>query len=466
MLAHYGLLALVALSVLLRPLVSALGLPDVLVNLDAIAAVPLAGAVALLVAWGQRSVRGGARRTAAERWTAATAYSVLVVCALAALSWVLGSPRSWASFGLAYASVLLTPLVLLLVVVAPRAGRAGLDLVLLRGLVLLQLVVGLAQYLANDVAAQAPFAADLIDGTSSHNLWPAVALPAAIVLARLEPVALGWLWPTGVALLAVYSEAKAALLLWAPAILLVAAALLWVHHVRPLLASRAGPRPLARSAHRVVLVAAAAGVALGGLWYSPSVEGTWEVLQGHTHALDELATNPDAGSPTAGPGALTIRDALDRVRDELTRGPDTLLLGLGPANSVSHGAAVLAQGPANGSDLPAPGPLASELLEGDVALLGIEDPQSSVLGLVGDLGLLGVLGYLAAVVAATGAMLVRTARGAAGRIDALTVVLVVGGLGAGGLLLDWPEQAGVVLPLALVLLVTVRGGEHRARAGA
>ena len=55
-------------------------------------------------------------------------------------------------------------------------------------------------------------------------------------------------------------------------------------------------------------------------------------------------------------GLTIVRQGASAVADELTADPRSFLLGLGPANSTTHAAEVLARGAKNGVSLPAPGP--------------------------------------------------------------------------------------------------------------
>lgn len=443
--AHAGLLALLVLTMLVRPFADATGLPAGVVNLDAPLAVVVAAVVLLLCVRGWRALDARSRASTA---------AVGVLALLVLVSWASGSPRSVASLGLGYASVLLLPLAALLAVRGSRVpGRPLWDLLALRLLVLLQLVVGCYQYVSRDVATHAPFYADLVDGTTSHNFWPAFALPAAVLIAALDRGAARWAWPVSVFVLAVYAEAKTALLLWAPllAVLLVVELVL---AARRAARSRPGRDGALDAGARVLAVLALGAVLAGGLWWSPSVQGTWQVLTGHTRALEDLAAG---ATPTTGPPTLGV--ARERVVDEVLGSPRSALLGLGPGNSVSHAAEVLAQG-TSGITLPAPGQVALDLVavEGD---LQFEDAQSSLLGAWGDLGGLGALAYVVALL-----LLAREAAPRRLRLDrgtglyAVAVVVLGAPLGA-GLLLDWPEQASIVLPLAATAMVALRA----ARAG-
>ncbi len=94
-------------------------------------------------------------------------------------------------------------------------------------MVLLQLLVGLVQYVALSVAQKAPLGADLVDGTTSHNFWPVFALPASAALVLSGRDRWRILWPVVVTLLAVYSEAKAALIVWLPIMALLLGAHGW-----------------------------------------------------------------------------------------------------------------------------------------------------------------------------------------------------------------------------------------------
>jgi hypothetical protein len=93
------------------------------------------------------------------------------------------------------------------------------------------------------------------------------------------------------------------------------------------------------------------------------------------------------------------------------------------------------------------------LLTGGDALK-FRDAQSSVLGVIGDLGLVGAGLYLVVCVLATLGLFrgVESATPSHSR-RAWTMPWVVAGLLAGGTLLDWPEQASVVLPVLLACLM-------------
>ncbi|NHC46351.1 hypothetical protein [Motilibacter aurantiacus] len=442
-LAYAGLIALSLLTVTVRPVTELLHLPHALVNLDAVLVPPLA-AVALALSLRTWRTTG--------RFGRALTVVVLVACAAAASSWVLGSPHNWAGFGLAYSSVLLFPLALYVAFHAARhvGGRA--DVMALRVMVLLQIVVCLVQYVENDVAAKAPFAADLVDGTTSHNFWPAFAMPAALVLALVERHRYRYLWLVSVSILAVYSEAKTALLLWLPAALalLPLAALVRARAARR---TRREPRPVTaeRLSEWAVGVAAVAVIAAGLVW-NPSVQGTWDVFVGHANEIEQFSAGKETPETAGYP---TLRDAATAVREGTTESPTSFLFGLGPGNSVSHAAQVLAQGPASGVGLPAPSDLAVQLV-GRESRLQFEDAQSSLLGLWGDLGATGTLAYAGALALAVLGLL-GTVRRSALRLPLRAAVLVLaGGVVAVGLPLDWQEQAGVVLPLALSIVVACR----------
>lgn len=448
--AYWGLLSLVALSVTIRPVVDALGLPSVTENVDAALAFALAGTCSVLVLL---------TRDRQPRTLVALTGTWLALDLTVLLAWVAGTPSNWAGLGLGYALVLLLPSALYVVTLAVRhvAGESG--VVLLRAAVVLQLVVGLWQYFHYSVADRAPFAADDVNGTTSHNFWPAFALPAALVLALLVRGRLRLLWPVAVVTLAVYAEAKAALVIWLPAIVFVGACV----GVQELWRRRAAGRPLISSAEvqGIVLAVATLAVVISGLAYSPSVKGTWAVFKGHAAELDSFARD-EAGVKTAAK-APTLRDAVDALVDEVPASPRTFVLGLGPGNSVSHAAEVLAQGGKGSARLPAPGPLARRMLGTDDRLQ-FEDAQSSLLGVWGDLGTLGALLYALSVLLAA-LLLVRRVLAQSGlrvvRAGSLLILLL--GLLGGGFPLDWTEQAAIVLPLSLCLVVVVRAGSSTAR---
>jgi len=204
-------------------------------------------------------------------------------------------------------------------------------------------------------------------------------------------------------------------------------------------------------ATRTGLVLAATATVVIGMWWTPSVQGTWSVLRGHTQALERFAvagTGGDAAAPT-------LRDAATAVSTEVTADPLSAMFGEGPGNTTSHAAEVLAQGAKNGVSLPEPGPLATELLTG-ADEIKFRDAQSSVLGVWGDLGSMGALLYLL-LCAGCAYALFRDAAPAArwGNPRAWAAPMIVAGLLAGGTLLDWPEQASVVLPVLLAALVLV-----------
>ena len=163
------------------------------------------------------------------------------------------------------------------------------------------------------------------------------------------------------------------------------------------------------------------------------------------------ATTGDAAAPP------TLREAITLVTDQVTQDVRHFALGLGPGNSTSHAAEVLAQGAKNGVSLPEPGPVATELLTGGDAIK-FRDAQSSVLGVWGDLGTLGALLYAAVCLLGAWCLVAPLGLRAALRSPrAWSGPVLVGGVLAGGTLLDWPEQASVVLPVMLaVLLVAAR----------
>jgi hypothetical protein len=336
-------------------------------------------------------------------------------------------------------------------------------------MVLLQLVVAAVQYVSLAVAQKAPAGADLVDGTTSHNFWPVFALPASLVLVLSSKDRTRFLWPVAVTLLAVYAEAKAALIVWLPLLVIIGTAYA-VSCTRANRADRADRVSPLRSAEdpvaRAGLVLVTFAVILVGLWWTPSVQGTWGVFVGHSRALEEFAVNGQG----ADDGAPTLKQAATAVRESLTADPIAALFGRGPANTTSHAAEILAQGAKNGVSLPPPGPLATELLTGGDAFK-FRDAQSSVLGVLGDLGVVGLVLYLTVCALATW-VLFRTTESVATFHSprAWTVPWIVAGVLAGGTLLDWPEQASVVLPLMLAVLVLrapAGGGpdSHRAADG-
>jgi hypothetical protein len=222
---------------------------------------------------------------------------------------------------------------------------------------------------------------------------------------------------------------------------------------------------------RAGLAVTAVAVVLIGLWWTPSVQGTIRVLLGHTESLERFAVAGDVGDATV----PTLRDAAPAVGSAVTSGPRELLLGLGPGNSTSHAAEVLAQGAKNGVSLPAPGPLALDLLS-DADDIKFRDAQSTVLGLWGDLGTVGSIAYAATCLTCLYALVVPAGlRRAIRSPRCWAIPLLAAGVLAGGTLLDWPEQASVVIPVALALLVLAGnsapagpaspGGERRLRVG-
>lgn len=438
--ATWAVLVLALTSVTIRPVVEVTGLPHFLVNLDALLT-PVATAVVMgltVRAW--RDLDHGRR-------LATLLVGTLVVALL--ISWLTASPRSVASLGLGAAMLLLLPLVLYLVVIATAARPSPLMRRTLMLMVLLQLLVGIVQYVALEVAQRAPFAADLVDGTTSHNFWPVFALPASLALVLSGREVWRWLWPLAVTLLAVYAEAKAALMVWAPlmAVLLVVEASRgqWRAPWRRL-AGKAGDLDVVG---RSGLVVAALAIVLLGLWWSPSVQGTWRVFLGHSESLEQFAVAGNEGGATT----PTLREAVPRVGDELTGSVVDFGFGLGPGNSVSHAAEVLAQGTQNGVSMPAPGPVATELLtrQDDIKF---RDAQSSLLGLVGDLGFLGALAYAAVLLVGVLTLARSFAQASIWRsARAWAAAALVAGVLAGGSLLDWPEQASVVVPVMFAVLV-------------
>jgi hypothetical protein len=438
--ALWGLLGLSLVSVTVRPLVKTLGLPQVVVNLDALLTPFVTIAVVVLAALSWTSL------PRLHRWL--TAGVVVLGCSMV-ISWLVATPRSWASLALGGSVLLLLPFAVYLVVMASQVR----DLQVVRRtvalMVLLQLVVAAVQYVSLAVAQKAPAGADLVDGTTSHNFWPVFALPASLVLVLSGRDRTRFLWPVAVTLLAVYAEAKAALIVWLPLLVVVGTAY-------------AGSCARARSADRVStlrstedpvaragLVLVTFAVILVGLWWTPSVQGTWGVFVGHSRALEEFAVNGQG----ADDGAPTLKQAGTAVRESLTADPVAALFGRGPANTTSHAAEILAQGAKNGVSLPPPGPLATELLTGGDAFK-FRDAQSSVLGVLGDLGLVGLVLYLGVCALAAWVLFRAAEPDRPFRSPrAWTVPWIIAGVLAGGILLDWPEQASVVLPLALAVLV-------------
>jgi hypothetical protein len=210
--ATWSVVLIALFSVTIRPFVETTGLPSFMVNLDAllVPVASLAVAVVGALTWGSVS-RGRRLLTLA----------VAVTAVLLLLSWVTAETRSLASLALGASMVLLLPLGLYLVVMATGAREREIVRSTLCLLVLLQLAVGVLQYVALQVAQKAPTGADLVDGTTSHNFWPVFALPASMALVVTGRGASRYLWPGSVALLAVYAEAKAALIVWLPIIAVV-----------------------------------------------------------------------------------------------------------------------------------------------------------------------------------------------------------------------------------------------------
>jgi hypothetical protein len=440
MIALWGLIGLSLISVTARPIVRALGLPKFMVNLDALLTptVVLAVVLAAVASW---------PRLPATHRALTVGVTGLVVAMTA--SWAVSSPRSLPSLALGSAMLLLLPLGLYLVAmatVAPPPHSLARRVVLL--MVLLQLCVGLAQYIALAVAQKAPYAADLVDGTTSHNFWPVFALPASLALVMTGRDRSRFLWPIAVVLLAIYSEAKAALIIWLP----IMAAVLgwrWVHRAREEPKTpRDGPRASVDVVAQVGIVAMAAAIVLIGLWWTPSVQGTWHVFVGHTRELEQIAENRDR--PAA--QAPDIREGISVVAAGVTSGPRSFVFGQGPANTTSHAAEVLTEDAQSGGALPDPGPLARQLLTGKDDIK-FRDAQSTLLGIWGDIGTLGAGLYLIV----TGSAMLALFRASSpssrrGNSHAWSVALIALGILAGGTLLDWPEQASVVLPLMLTTL--------------
>jgi hypothetical protein len=440
--ASWALLSLALVSVSVRPVVDATSLPRFFVNLDALL-LP-AGAAAVAVA-------------AALAWPRLPALhkTLTVIAALLALSmtlsWLAASPRSLPSLGLGASVLLLLPIALYVAVMATLDAPVALLRRALVLMVLLQLAVGLVQYVALAVAQKAPAGADLVDGTTSHNFWPVFALPASMVLILVTRDRLRYLWPLAVIVLAVYSEAKAALIVWLPIMALVLGwdAVRSVRRDQPVALS-ATRRDVVDVVARVCLVLVAVATVGVGMWWTPSVQGTWSVFVGHTRVLEQFALRDaqDASAPT-------LQEAAAAVAREITRDPGSAVFGEGPGNTTSHAAEVLAQGAKNGVSLPEPGPLATELLTG-ADDIKFRDAQSSVLGIWGDLGSLGALLYFLLCAGCAYAMFRHAAPAARwGHPRAWAAPLIVVGVLAGGTLLDWPEQASVVLPVLLAALVLV-----------
>ncbi len=440
--AYWALVSLVVVSLTLRPTARLLGLPGATANLDAALTPLCVGAVVLhaLLTWRNQS--------AASRWLSA---GVVALAGVVILAWLAGSPRTWASAALGFSVLLVFPLALYLAAQAAEHRRSVAAVTTLRIVVLLQVAFGVAQYVADEVPQHAPVFADLVNGTSSHNLWPAFALPASLVLALVDRSGYRFWWPTMVAVLAVYAEAKAALVIWLP-VLLVVTLLAGAAHVRRLHPSTWRRGSITDGALHLGLGTGLVAVLAVGLWWSPSVQGTWEVLQGHSR---DLATFAGDGKPVHdGPPAPTLSDSLSEVKIRLGS-PSFVLLGLGPANSVSHAAEILAKGPANGVALPPPGPVARHLLT-EEGTLQFEDAQSTALGLFGDLGTLGVLAYGALLLLSAMVLVRRTMAQTRSIAFAVAPVLLIGGVLGGGLLLDWPEQATIALPVSLAVLIACR----------
>ena len=443
--AYWSVLGLGALSTVVRPVVQALGLPSTLRNADALLTPVAVAVVCALALLRRRDLAPGTVRVL-------VAFAALVL--LSVLSWAVSTPRSVLSLGLALTSLLLLPCALVLVVLAAADDRRTHLVPLLRVLVLLQLAVGLGQYLVHRVAATAPVGADLVDGTTSHNFWPAFALPASAALLLLDRSRTRWLWPLSVGVLAVYAEAKAALLVFAPVIVAVCIA----DRLGALQRRRLRDAFTSDRATRAGVVVATVAILGTGLWFTPSVQGTWRVLVGHTRdaaALVENTARPDAAR-------VTLRDGLPVLTAAVTDSATTFALGLGPANSVSHAADVLVQRSPATQGAGAAGPVAERLLthKGD---LQFEDAQSSLLGVWGDLGLLGAVGYLAVLASALHVITGGRARWRRQGNKNFLILAVAAGIMAGGGPLDWPEQASIVLPLMLSVLAMAEAGGQAVR---
>lgn len=456
-LALLCLLGSTATVVLTEPLVDLAGLPESARYLPALTVPAAALLVALVVAaqWRQQP--------RAVRVPTACLAALLIVTLV---SWLAGSPRTMVSLGLAGVSLLLMPLALYVAAVAARSTWAPGDEVvvwLLRLVVLAQLVAGILQYAPLDARSTTPYAPDLIQGTTaSANLWPVFALPASFLLAWRERGALRLLWPFAATLLAVYAEAKAALLVWVPLAALGLVLVIFDSLRAPRGAGAGGagrPRwrlPSSATALRGALVVLTV-VLLGlGLRWSPSLQGPWEVLVGHSRDAEVFITQPELDATA---DSATLRDAVPVVLDELSSSPAHLLLGLGPANSVSRAADVLARQGIDGTSLPQPGPVAQQLL-GIGEELQFQDAQSSLLGVLGDLGVAGALLFLLLVLTAAWSLLQSRDRRA--RAALLQVLGLLAGTWGGAVLLDWPEQAPVAVVVALCALAAVRapGGPH------
>jgi len=443
--AYWSVLGLGALSTVVRPVVQGLGLPSALRNVDALLTPVAVAAVCALALMRRRDLAPGAVRVLAT-------FGAVVMFSM--LSWAVSTPRSVISLGLAFTSLLMLPCALVLVVFAASYDRRTHLVPLLRVLVLLQLIVGIGQYLGNRVAATAPIGADLVDGTTSHNFWPAFALPASAALLLLDRSRTRWLWPLSVGVLAVYAEAKAALLVFTPIVVAVAAA----DKIRSLERRRLRGAITAERLTRAGVVVATFAILGTGLWFTPSVQGTWQVLVGHTRDATALVEN------TAPPdkARVTLRQGLPVLAEAVTGSAATFMLGLGPANTVSHAADVLVQRSPATTGASAAGPVAERLLthKGD---LQFEDAQSSLLGVWGDIGLLGSVAYLALLASALHAL-------TGGRIEwprnghkKFLILAIIVGIMAGGGPLDWPEQASIVLPLLLPVLALADAKGHAAR---
>lgn len=441
--AFWALLGLSVTSISIRPVVAFLQAPQALLNIDALLTPVAAGLVflAALTSW---------KRIGFAQRFLTLCIGLLVLAVL--ISWLVATPRSWASLALGASVLLLLPLALYVAVMAIGRRPGTTDRLALAVMVLSQLAVGLLQYVLLEVAQKAPKGADLVDGTTSHNFWPVFALPASLVLALSSRDRLRLLWPFSVTLLGIYSEAKAALVVWLPVIIVLLAWDAWrrrsgdrSHRIRK-------PAPVSLDAGlRRGLVGTTLAIVVIGMWWTPSVQSTWSVFLGHSRTFEEFATTGDAGDATQ----PTLSTAATLISRHMTSSPTAFLFGLGPANSASHSAEVLAQGAKSGVSLPQPGPIAQQLLaEQDV--IRFRDSQSTLLGIWGDLGSVGAALYL---LFCAGAVIALVRLGSGYRLltpRALAHPAVVVGLLAGGALLDWPEQSSVVLPLALSILVLAK----------
>ncbi|MGH8892615.1 MAG: hypothetical protein ACRDWY_04820 [Actinomycetes bacterium] len=450
-LALWGLIGLAVTSIVIRPVVILLHAPHFLLNVDALITPAMAGVV---LAW------------ALTRWRSLRFAERLMTCSAAmmmtsvALSWMVGDPHSLASLALGGALVPLLPLSLYLAVMATHADTTDLARLTLVSMVLVQLAVGVVQYVALRVAQIAPGGADLVDGTTSHNFWPVFALPACAALMLTSRDRYRLFWPIPVILLAIYAEAKAALVIWLPLLVVAVAILAFrtaVDHLRgphPSRLTNAGSH-LDLRARQGFAVATLALIGLG-IWWTPSVQGTWDVFLGHSRTLQEFTTTGEAGDATQ----PTLDDAIDLTTEHVMATPDAFLFGLGPGNSTTHAAEILARGSKNGVALPPPGPVARQLVAGE-DVIHFRDAQSTLLGIWGDLGTIGAVIYLLNCAIAATLLLLATWRRHKNALRAWSIPAVIGGTLVGGVLLDWPEQSSVVIPTALVVVVLAGSASER-----